>query len=88
MIDHGLCFHDEPKLRTVIWDFDGEPIPTRMREDLLGARHRARARSACDRLADLLRPVEVRATERRLAELLEEDRFPSPDRLPYPWPIV
>ena len=26
-IDNGLCFHVEPKLRTVIWDFAGEPLP-------------------------------------------------------------
>ena len=88
VIDHGLCFHDEPKLRTVIWDFDGEPIPTRMREDLSALGTALEPGLLRDRLADLLRPVEVRATERRLAELLEEDRFPSPDRRPYPWPIV
>jgi uncharacterized repeat protein (TIGR03843 family) len=28
VIDHGVCFHEEPKLRTVIWSFVGEPIPT------------------------------------------------------------
>ena len=27
LIDHGICFHAEDKLRTVIWDFAGEPIP-------------------------------------------------------------
>ena len=27
LIDHGLCFHTDDKLRTVIWDFVGEPIP-------------------------------------------------------------
>ena len=27
LIDHGLCFHTDPKLRTVIWDFSGQPIP-------------------------------------------------------------
>ncbi len=30
-IDHGICFHEYDKLRTVIWDFAGEPIP----DDLL-----------------------------------------------------
>ncbi len=33
-IDHGLCFHVEPKLRTVIWDFAGEPLARRDRRDL------------------------------------------------------
>ncbi|MGH9101588.1 MAG: SCO1664 family protein, partial [Acidimicrobiales bacterium] len=34
-IDNGLCFHDQPKLRTVMWDFAGEPIPPAMLEDLV-----------------------------------------------------
>ncbi len=33
-IDHGLCFHEEFKLRTVIWEFAGEPIPTRLLDDV------------------------------------------------------
>ena len=42
-IDHGLCFHAEPKLRTVIWDFAGEPLARRDRRDL---EQLARARPA------------------------------------------
>jgi hypothetical protein len=30
LIDHGLCFHAEEKLRTVVWDFSGEEIPDDM----------------------------------------------------------
>ncbi len=33
-IDNGLCFHTEPKLRTVIWEFAGEPLPAALVEDL------------------------------------------------------
>ena len=33
-VDNGLCFHVEPKLRTVIWDFGGEPIPSEMLADV------------------------------------------------------
>jgi len=33
-VDNGLCFHVEPKLRTVIWDFGGETIPGEMLEDV------------------------------------------------------
>ena len=36
VVDHGVCFSDEPKLRTVIWDFIGEPIEETVREDLAG----------------------------------------------------
>jgi uncharacterized repeat protein (TIGR03843 family) len=34
VIDHGLTFHVEPKLRTVIWDFAGERLPASLRDDL------------------------------------------------------
>ena len=35
-IDHGLCFHRQPKLRTVIWDFAEEPVPDDLLADLAG----------------------------------------------------
>ena len=35
-IDHGLCFHAQWKLRTVIWDFGGEPLPADVVTDLTG----------------------------------------------------
>lgn len=88
-IDHGVCFHDEPKLRTVIWDFVGEEIPEAMRADLRRLADRLEADELPDRLAGLLRPVELQAMRRRLAELLEEARFPEPGPgRPYPWPMV
>ncbi|MGL4651437.1 MAG: SCO1664 family protein [Caldilineaceae bacterium] len=37
-IDHGLCFHTEYKLRTVIWEFADEPIPQPLLSDLIGLR--------------------------------------------------
>lgn len=89
VIDHGVCFHDEPKLRTVIWDFAGEPVPPELLGDLrqlAGALERGALR---DRLSELLLPRELRATERRLADLLEDARFPEPGPgRPYPWPVV
>ena len=33
-IDHGLCLHEEPKLRTVIWDFAGQPVPAERLDDV------------------------------------------------------
>ena len=89
VIDHGVCFHDEPKLRTVIWDFVEEEIPTDLGEDLARVGAELERGPLRDRLEDLLRPAEIRATERRLADLLEEGRFPAPGPgRPYPWPIV
>lgn len=38
-IDHGLCFHSEYKLRTVIWEFSEEPIPQPMLDDLADLRN-------------------------------------------------
>src|SRR5690606_500174 len=37
-IDHGICFHVEPKLRTVIWEFGGTPIPEALKSDLRAVR--------------------------------------------------
>ncbi len=89
VIDHGVCFHDEPKLRTVIWDFAGDPIPPAMRADLERLGPALAEGDLRERLGGLLSPVEVRATERRLADLLDEGRFPEPGPgRPYPWPIV
>src|SRR5712691_10814787 len=34
LIDHGVCFAVEPKLRTVIWDFAGDPLPESLCRDL------------------------------------------------------
>lgn len=88
-IDHGLTFHDEPKLRTVLWQWTGEKIPARLRRDL-GAL--AELIDCGDpplpRLAELLSAPEIRALRRRLAHILRDGRFPEPD--PYgpalPWP--
>ena len=41
-IDHGVTFHEEPKLRTVIWDFVDEPIPDALMRDLERLRSKLR----------------------------------------------
>jgi len=91
-IDQGLCFHVHDKLRTVIWDFAGEPIPAdlaadlkRLEEDLADA-----AGETCRALAGLLDAGEIAALHRRVAGALASGMFPAPpdDRRPYPWPLV
>ena len=47
VIDHGLTFHVDPKLRTIIWDFAGEPLPRPYRADLERARPRRSSRGSC-----------------------------------------
>jgi len=90
LIDHGVCFHQEYKLRTVIWDFQGQPIPQELLRDLGALRGELRpGQPLRSELRELLSPAEIQALDRRAAELLQRSRFPTPgpDR-PYPWPLV
>lgn len=88
-VDHGVCFHVEPKLRTVIWDYVGEPIARDLLEDLAALRARLAEGPLRATLAGLLSDAEVSATERRLGDLVERGRFPEPGPgRPYPWPVV
>lgn len=89
LIDHGVCFHQEDKLRTVIWDFVGETIPPVLLEDLHAFGERLRGGDFRREMAGLLSGPEVVALERRAARLLTDRRFPPPGRgRPYPWPMI
>jgi uncharacterized repeat protein (TIGR03843 family) len=90
-IDHGICFHTQPKLRTVIWEFAGEPLPADLAADL--AALRAQLERGCElrqELAALLSSVELAALARRTEQVLSDGVFPDPDpnRRSYPWPLV
>jgi len=100
-IDNALTFHPQPKLRTVIWDFAGEPIPEEYLADLRRLREHLACESALRQtLTRLLVEVEVKnnaaspgpiaALQNRLAALLENAVFPHPDptRRQVPWPVV
>ncbi len=89
-IDHGICFHHEPKLRTVLWDFVGESLPPDVITALRAFRARLDAGDAvAQTLGDLLDNVEVRALRRRLDHLLNSGVFPPPGPGPnVPWPPV
>jgi hypothetical protein len=88
-IDHGVCFHEEPKLRTVIWDFAGEQIPPSLLDDLCRFSERLSAQTLRGALGELLSERELDAMDARLAALIAAGSFPEPgsDR-PYPWPPV
>jgi hypothetical protein len=91
LIDHGICFHVEDKLRTVIWDFAGEPIPTDLLEDLTRLLEElTQTGRLVESLTAYLSPAEIRALERRTRRLIENGCFPhpAPSRRPYPWPPV
>ncbi|HXG16076.1 MAG TPA: SCO1664 family protein [Calidithermus sp.] len=84
-IDNALTFHAEPKLRTVIWDFAGEPIPEPLRADL----ERLLAEGPPDDVAALLSRPERRALTARARELLDHGRFPAdPSGARHPWPLI
>ena len=84
-IDNGLCFHVEPKLRTVIWDFAGEPLPPEIQHDL----ERLVARPLPPALRGLLAPEECSILVKRARALAKSGRFPI-DTVGrgYPWPLV
>jgi uncharacterized repeat protein (TIGR03843 family) len=82
-IDHGLCFHAHPKLRTVIWDFAGQPLPAALVADL------ARFSAAPPELGHLLDPEEQAALVERAAALVRRPVFPRAlSSRAYPWPLV
>jgi uncharacterized repeat protein (TIGR03843 family) len=89
VVDHGVCFHQEPKLRTVIWGFVGEPIPSALAEDLGALRERLSGGAIRAELETLLSPGEVAAIGSRIDATLAAGTFPEPgDDRPYPWPPV
>jgi uncharacterized repeat protein (TIGR03843 family) len=83
-IDHGLCFHTSPKLRTVIWEFAGEAVPAGDLADV-----EALADHIPDELGRLLSGVERERLVDRVVELSVTGVLPGPDSdRPYPWPLV
>jgi Phosphatidylinositol 3- and 4-kinase len=89
LVDHGVCFSDEPKLRTVIWDFIGDPLEEGTRADVRRLAGEIRGGQVRDELANLLAPVELAALAERADTVAAAVRFPEPgqDR-PFPWPPV
>ncbi len=91
-IDHGICFHVEYKLRTVIWEFSCEMIEEAyladldaLRSELTGADSELR-----HRLAGLLNQAENAAMHKRVEHLLRTRMYPapSPQRRNFPWPPI
>jgi uncharacterized repeat protein (TIGR03843 family) len=90
-IDHGICFHISPKLRTVIWDFAGQPVPRPLLADIErvyceidDAAHPLRGE-----LDTLLSSAEIQALLARMRRILQRQEYPRPGPGPnYPWPPV
>jgi uncharacterized repeat protein (TIGR03843 family) len=88
-VDHGVSFHTDDKLRTVLWGWADDPVPddalevlTRLRDDLDG--------SLGAELAEHLTMREMRALCRRVDALRRTKVFPSPpdDWPALPWPPI
>ncbi|MEQ4206567.1 SCO1664 family protein [Actinopolymorpha sp. B17G11] len=87
-IDHGLCFHEDDKLRTVLWGWAGEPLPQADLDVLerLGCELDGQVGRS---LSELLEVHEIAALRARLARLHRQGRLPQPgDGWPsVPWPV-
>ena len=85
-IDHGLAFHAQYKLRTVMWDFVDEEIPAASMEAIAAFLESGPR----DSLARLLDTFEVDAMVSRARAVLDEARFPEDDTggQRYPWPLI
>jgi uncharacterized repeat protein (TIGR03843 family) len=83
-IDHGVCFSEDFKLRTVIWEFGGEDIAPQLLEKI-----KPLIETVPLEVATLLSSQEVVAISERAKWLVEGARFPvDPSGRHYPWPLV
>jgi hypothetical protein len=89
VVDHGVCFHRAPKLRTVIWEFAGEPLDASIVESmrrLLAGLAEGDGRAV---LEPFLSTAELAALAARTERLLRGGAYPRPGvGRPYPWPVV
>ncbi len=84
-IDNGLSFHCEFKLRTVIWEWAGDPLPTDLASDVA----RLLDKGLPPDVADLLTLLERDALLTRANALIRENHFPTdPSGRRHPWPLV
>jgi uncharacterized repeat protein (TIGR03843 family) len=88
--DHGVCFSEEYKLRTVLWQWRGRNLPRRAIEALTTLRRALAGEELTAELLLLLTPDEVSATLERIELLLDHRVHPYPpaDRPALPWPPI
>lgn len=83
-IDHGLCFAEDFKIRTVIWEFGGEVLPESIRQAV-----EPLITNVPLEVATLLTAQEVMAISERAKWLFDGAQFPvDPSGRHYPWPLV
>ncbi|KAA9166299.1 SCO1664 family protein [Amycolatopsis acidicola] len=87
-VDHGICLHAEPKLRTVLWGWIGEPLPEEAVEKLAALPEKIYGPLG-DELSEHLTGLEISAIADRAEALLAAGVFPEPgdDWRAIPWPL-
>jgi len=91
LIDHGICFHKDYKLRTVIWDFIGETISEELILDLQKYNTKLKNDSTIkSELLSFLNEEEFQSLQIRAENIITNMVFPMPDQnnRPYPWPPI
>ena len=91
LIDHGLCFHNEEKLRTVVWDFAGLDIPDEIMADFKNLHQRLSTEEGLqNEFLTLINEEEYLAFQERLGEILSWKIYPNPseERRMIPWPLI
>jgi hypothetical protein len=91
LIDHGISFHAEDKLRTVLWDYAGQAIPQKILDDVHAIIPSLSPENELyQSLQPHLLPQEIQALKTRSEELVNNGIFPLPpeERRAYPWPLV
>jgi hypothetical protein len=88
-IDHGVSFHAQWKVRTVIWDFANEPIAPESVDALTDLREKLR-KDFGKRLGELIDRFELDAVRARIDHLIALGALPDadPGYHSYPWPLV
>jgi uncharacterized repeat protein (TIGR03843 family) len=86
-VDHGICLHEDDKLRTVLWGWTGRRLPDPLVGALRGLRRRLDD-GLCGTLAQHLTRGELRALSNRVDGLLANPEFPGPSGFgpAIPWP--
>jgi len=89
-IDHGVTFHHENKLRTVLWDLAGSPVPVPLMNDIVFLQQRLTLREGPLKLLEqMLSAEELVALQRRIDRLVAKGKYPQPtSEWSYPWPPV
>lgn len=86
-VDHGICLHEEDKLRTVLWGWTGRRMPAEL-VDAVRALRRRLDEGLCSTLSEYLTRHELRALSQRVDGLLAHPEFPAPSGYgpAIPWP--